>query len=294
MKEYKTIFDLLEQKELIMVPGAFDALTAKIIEEQGFPAVSMSGFGTSVSQLGLPDRGFVTLTEIVQTASRIVDAINIPLIADAETGFGNALNVIRTVKQFEKAGVAGIHIEDQVWPKRCGHMAGKTVIEIDEMVSKIKAAIDARKSQDFVIIARTDALAPLGFDVAIERCKIYLDAGADMVFIDGLRRMSHIKKIPKLLKDKPNIINMGPRTPNLSADEIKKLGYSIAAYPGACLVAKILSCREALKELKETGRQRSFIDVVQSFPNFNVFLGDALYNELEKKYAVKQNNSTEL
>ncbi|MHA1377430.1 MAG: isocitrate lyase/PEP mutase family protein [Candidatus Helarchaeota archaeon] len=287
MKEYKSINDLLDEKELIMIPGAFDALTAKIIEEQGFQACSMSGFGTSVSQFGLPDRGFVTLTEMVQTASRIVDAINIPLIADAETGFGNALNVVRTVQQFEKAGVAGIHIEDQVWPKRCGHMAGKSVIEVDEMVSKIKAAVDSRKNRNFVIIARTDALAPLGFDAAIERCKIYAEAGADIIFMDGLRRMSHIKKLPQLLKGKPNIINMGPRTPDLSADEIKKLGYSIAAYPGVCLVAKILACREDLKNLKETGRQRSFIEIVQSFPNFNTFLGDTHYNELEKKYAVK-------
>lgn len=287
MKEFKTINDLMEEKELIMVPGAFDALSAKIIEEQGFNAVSMSGFGTSVSQFGLPDRGFVTLTEMVQTASRIVDAINIPLIADAETGFGNPLNVVRTVKQFEKAGVAGIHIEDQVWPKRCGHMAGKSVIETDEMVEKVKAAVDTRKNSDFLIIARTDALATHGFEHAIERCKIYAEAGADVLFMDGLKRMAHIKKLPNLLKGRPNIINMGPRTPNISAEEIKKLGYSIAAYPGVCLIAKILACRDDLKKLKETGRQRSFIDIVQSFPNFNEFLGDTHYNELEKKYAVK-------
>lgn len=288
MKEFKTLNDILEEKELIMVPGALDALTAKLVEEQGFDAVHMTGFGTSVSNFGLPDRGLITLTEMVQTASRMVDAITIPLIADAETGFGNPLNVVRTVKQFEKAGVAGLHIEDQVWPKRCGHMAGKSVIEVDEMVGKIRAAVDTRKNPNFVIIARTDALATHGFDHAIERCKIYAEAGADMLFIDGVKRMGHLKKIPKLLKDKPNIINMGPLTPNLSADELKKIGYSIAAYPGLCLVAKILACREDLKRLKETGRQRDFIEIVQAFPNFNQFLGDTHYSELERKYAVKK------
>ncbi|NVM31230.1 MAG: isocitrate lyase/phosphoenolpyruvate mutase family protein [Candidatus Helarchaeota archaeon] len=288
MKEFKTLNDILEEKELIMVPGALDALTAKLVEEQGFDAVHMTGFGTSVSNFGLPDRGLITLTEMVQTASRMVDAITIPLIADAETGFGNPLNVVRTVKQFEKAGVAGLHIEDQVWPKRCGHMAGKSVIEVDEMVGKIRAAVDTRKNPNFVIIARTDALATHGFDHAIERCKIYAEAGADMLFIDGVKRMGHLKKIPKLLKDKPNIVNMGPLTPNLSADELKKLGYSIAAYPGICLVAKILACREDLKRLKETGRQRDFIEIVQAFPNFNEFLGDTRYSELERKYAVKK------
>ncbi len=287
MDKYKSLNDLIEEKELIMVPGALDAITAKLVEEQGFDAVHMTGFGTSVSNFGLPDRGLITLTEMVQTASRMVDSINIPLIADGETGFGNPLNVVRTVKLFEKAGVAGLHIEDQEWPKRCGHMAGKSVIEVDEMVGKIRAAVDTRKNSNFIIIARTDALATHGFDHAIERLKIYAEAGADMLFMDGIKRMAHIKKLPKLLKDKPNIINMGPLTPNLPATELKKLGYSIAAYPGICLVAKILACREDLKSLKETGRQRDFIEIIQTFPNFNQFLGDTHYSELERKYAVK-------
>ncbi|MHA1279731.1 MAG: isocitrate lyase/PEP mutase family protein [Candidatus Helarchaeota archaeon] len=288
MKEYKTMDDLLNEKEIILVPGAIDAITAKLIEEQGFLACHMTGFGTSVSTFGLPDRGLISLTEMVENASRIVDAINIPLIADGETGFGNPLNVIRTVKLFEKAGVAGIHIEDQEWPKRCGHMAGKSVIDADEMVGKIRAAVDARKNPNFGIIARTDSLATHGFDHAIERCKMYAEAGADMLFIDGVSRMAHIRKIPKLLTKKPNIINMGPRTPNLSADELKKLGYRIAAYPGICLIAKILACRDDLKMLKETGKQREFIEIIQKFPNFNEFLGDVKYTELEKKYAVKE------
>lgn len=288
MNKRKMFDELIKEKGLIMVPGAFDAVSAKLIEEQGFLGCSMSGFATAVSQLGLPDRGLITLTEVVQTASRIVDAINIPLIADGDTGYGNALNVVRTVKEFEKAGVAGIHIEDQTWPKRCGHMARKSVIEAEEMVAKIRAAIDTRKSSDFAIIARTDSLATHGFDHAIERCKMYAEAGADMLFIDGLKRMAHIKKIPKLLKDKPNIINMGPLTPNLSVDQLKKLGYAIAAYPGVCLIAKILAVREELKKLKETGLQRPFTDIITSFPNLNEFLGDTHYTELERKYAVKE------
>lgn len=287
MEDLKTLDDLMKYKGLIMVPASFDALSAKLIEDMGFLATSMSGFGTSISQFGLPDRGLISFTEMVQTASRIVDAINIPLIADAETGFGNPLNVIRTVQLYEKAGVAGLHIEDQEWPKRCGHMAGKSVIEAEEMVQKVKAAVENRKSDTFGIIARTDALATHGFDEAIERCKMYLEAGADMVFMDGLARMVNIKKLPKLLTKRPNILNMGPRTPNIPADQLKAMGYKIVNYPGLALVAKILSIREDLKNLKETGIPRSFFDIVTAIPHLNQLFGDAQYTELEKRYTAK-------
>ncbi len=290
MESLKTLDDLTEylkkSKELIMLPASFDALSAKLIEEMGFLATSMSGFGTSVSQFGLPDRGLISLTEMVQTAARIADAIDIPLIADAETGFGNPLNVIRTVQLYEKAGVSAIHIEDQEWPKRCGHMAGKSVIDADEMVGKVKAAVENRKSDTFGIIARTDSLATHGFDHAIERCKMYLEAGADMVFMDGIKKIKDIRALPKLLNKRPNIINMGPRTPLIPAKELKEMGYSIANYPGICLVAKILQIKEDLQSLKETGIPRSFFDVLKAFPNINQVFGDAHYTELEKKYAM--------
>ncbi len=283
MKKSNSLNTMLNNKEFIIAPGAFDALTAKIIEEQ-FDAVYMTGFGTSASLFGLPDRGLLTMTEMVQNASRIVNAIDIPLIADADTGYGNPINVVRTVKEYEKVGVAAIHIEDQKWPKKCGHMAGKSVIDADEMVEKIRAAVDARKNSEFLIIARTDALAIHGFDEAIERGRMYDKAGADILFIEAPRTKKQMEKIPKLLNHKPLLINMAPRTPNLSVEELKQLGYSIAIYPGICLSATILSCMEEIKLLKDTGKQRDFKNVIQNFVELNNFLGLQSYSELEKKY----------
>ena len=244
----------------------------------------MTGFGTSAFQFGFPDRGLLTMTEMVQNANRIVNAINVPLIADADTGYGTVINVDRTVKEYEKAGVAAIHIEDQVWPKRCGHMLGKEVIHQNEMVSKLKAAVEARKNPDFLIIARTDAIATHGFDHAIERAHIYAEAGADIIFVEAPKTKNQLKKIPKLFNKKPLLINMGPRTPNLPVDELKEMGYAIAIFPGVCLAAAILACREDVRLLKETGRQRDFKEVLQSFAELNEFLGVPYYNELEKKF----------
>ncbi len=181
----RMIKELMARGELVQAPGVYDALSAKIVEARGFNAVYMTGYGTSAGQLGLPDLGFITMTEMVLNAGRIADAVEIPLIADADTGYGNPINVIRTVREYEKAGVAAIHIEDQTWPKRCGHMAGKSVIEVKEMVGKIKAAVDARRNEDFLIIARTDAIATDGFDQAIERGHLFAEAGADVLFIEA-------------------------------------------------------------------------------------------------------------
>lgn len=284
MEESKMLNDMIKNGEFIMAPGAYDALTARIIESEGFNAVYMTGFGTSAFHFGLPDRGLLTMTEMVQNANRIVNAINVPLIADADTGYGTVINVDRTVKEYEKAGVAAIHIEDQVWPKRCGHMLGKEVIDENEMVSKLKAAVEARKNPDFLIIARTDAIATHGFDHAIERAHLYAEAGADIIFVEAPKTKNQLRKIPKLFNKKPLLINMGPRTPNLPVEELKEMGYAIAIFPGVCLAAAILACREDVRLLKETGRQREFKEVLQSFAELNEFLGVPYYNELEKKF----------
>jgi len=284
MEGSKNLNEMIKNGEFIMAPGAYDALTARIIESEGFNAVYMTGFGTSAFHFGLPDRGLLTMTEMVQNANRIVNAINIPLIADADTGYGTVINVDRTIKEYEKAGVAAIHIEDQVWPKRCGHMLGKEVIDENEMVSKLKTAIEARKNPDFLIIARTDAIATHGFDHAIERAHLYADAGADIIFVEAPKTKTQMIKIPKLFNKKPLLINMGPRTPNLPAEELKEMGYSIAIYPGVCLAATILACRDDIRLLKETGHQKNFKEALQSFAELNEFLGVVYYNELEKKF----------
>ncbi len=224
------------------------------------------------------------MTEMVLNAGRIADAVEIPLIADADTGYGNPINVVRTVREYEKAGAAAIHIEDQTWPKRCGHMAGKSVIGAEEMVGKIKAAVDARKNQDFLIIARTDAIATNGFDHAIERGHLFAEAGADIVFIEAPSDREQVEKVPKLVTERPLLLNLGPRTPNFSADEIRNFGYAVVIYPGVCLAAAITGCIEEVKRIKDTGKQRDFADWIQSFMELNAFLGVPHYQELEQRY----------
>jgi len=277
---------MIEKGELVQAPGAYDAMTAKIAEAQGFPAVYMTGYGTSAARFGLPDLGLLTMTEMVDNASRMADAIDIPLIADADTGYGNPINVHRTVREYEKAGIAAIHIEDQVWPKRCGHMAGKKVIKAEEMVGKIKAAVDTRSDPDFLIITRTDSIATHGFEHAIERGQMFAEAGADILFIEAPVEKEQVEKIPKLLPQKPHLLNLGPRTPNFSVDEIRKFGFAIVIYPGLCLAAAITGCIEEVKRLRETGRQRDFGDWIESFVELNNFLGVPYYQELEQKYKI--------
>lgn len=284
MTNRKKIREMIAKGELIIAPGAYDALTSKIIEAQGFHAVYMTGYGTAAAIFGLPDLGLLTMTEMVQNASRIVDSINVPLIADADTGYGNPVNTVRTVREYEKAGVSAIHLEDQVWPKKCGHMTGKRVINAEEMIGKIKAAVDSRMSLDFLIIARTDAIATNGFEHAIERGAMYAEAGADVLFIEAPENREQMEKIPRLLSNKPHLINMGPRTPNLPIEELRKMGYAIAIYPGVCLAATITACIEEVKRIRETGNQRDFGDWIQSFVDLNNFLGASYYSELEQRY----------
>jgi 2-methylisocitrate lyase-like PEP mutase family enzyme len=284
MEKRVQLKNMIEKGELVQAPGAYDAMTAKIAEAQGFPAVYMTGYGTSAARFGLPDLGLLTMTEMVDNASRMADAIEVPLIADADTGYGNPINVHRTVREYEKAGIAAIHIEDQVWPKRCGHMAGKKVIDADEMVGKIKAAVDTRSDPNFLIITRTDAIATHGFEHAIERGELFAEAGADVLFIEAPVEKEQVEKIPKLLPQKPHLLNLGPRTPNFSVDEIKEFGFAIVIYPGLCLAAAITGCMEEVKRLRETGKQRDFGDWIESFVELNNFLGVPYYQELEQKF----------
>jgi len=284
MEQSKTLAARVKEKELVMAPGAFDALTARIIEAQGFDAVYMTGYGTCAALFGLPDLGLLTMTEMVQNASRMVDAVQVPVIADADTGYGNPMNVVRTVREYEKAGVAAIHLEDQVWPKRCGHMSGKRTIEAGQMVGKIKAAVDTRKSAQFLIIARTDAIATCGFENALERGRMYAEAGADVLFIEAPETMKQVSDIAATFRQTPLLINMAPRTPNLSAAELKKLGYCIVIYPGICLAATIAACMGELERLRSTGSQRNLEEWIQSFVQLNDFLGTARYADLERRY----------
>jgi 2-methylisocitrate lyase-like PEP mutase family enzyme len=226
------------------------------------------------------------MTEMLGNVRALADATEIPLIADGDTGYGNPINVVRTIKEYERAGAAAIHIEDQVWPKRCGHMAGKQVIPMEDMVAKIRAAVDCRRSDDFVIIARTDALAVDGLEAAIERCHAYAEAGADVVFVDGQHTMEQIEAVPRECPKWPSMINMGPLTPPLSVEEIARIGYAIAIFPAACIGPAMLAMQEGLKSFKETGNAplSDSNQFLQVFGTFNKFMKVQYYNDLEEKY----------
>jgi 2-methylisocitrate lyase-like PEP mutase family enzyme len=282
----KKLRELMAKRELVCAPGAYSALTAKLIEEAGFHCVYMSGYCTAAATLALPDLGLLTMTEMISNVRALADAVSIPLIADGDTGYGNPINVVRTVKEYEKAGAEAIHIEDQVWPKRCGHMTGKQVIPKGDMVAKVRAATDCRLSEDFVIIARTDALAVEGLESAIDRCHAYAEAGADVVFIDGQHTMDQIEALPRQCPERPAMINMGPLTPALTLEEIGRIGYKIAIFPAVCIGAATLAIQDALKRFRETGASPiSHPDqIMQVFGTFNKFMGVPYYNALEEKY----------
>lgn len=238
---------MLDGPEMVVAPFIFDAFQARIAQAAGFQAVYMTGFGTAASR-GFPDVGLLTMAEMVQNVRYIANAIEIPLICDADTGYGNPVNVYRTVREYEAAGAAALHIEDQVWPKRCGFLAGKQVIPMDEMVPKVRAACDARRSQDFVIIARTDALAVNGWDDVITRSRAYREAGADLIFVDGIKTLDDMKRYAEELGDMPLLYN-GQLLP---IQEIQKFGFKLTIY-SATLMAAYIRMRDAMQELKTTG-----------------------------------------
>ena len=275
----------LASPEIILAVGAFDALSAKIAEKLGFKAVVMGGYTTSASLLGKPDVGYLTLTEMAGHLAYITDACNIPVIADGDTGYGNPLNVIRTVHEYEKAGAAAILLEDQVAPKKCGHMEGKQVISAEEHVQKIKAALDARVDPDLVIIARTDARSVLGFDEAIRRGKMYREAGADMVFIEAPASMEELIRIPQEV-DAYHVANMieGGKTPFLPLDEVEKLGYKVAFYTLGVYYAAAKTVYDFMNNLKKTGTTANFADKMLTFSEFNELVGLTEVQNVGKKY----------
>ena len=245
---------LLASPDMLVAPGAYDGITARMIEQAGFDAVYMTGAGTSAA-FGLPDYGLLTMTEMVGNAARITSAVALPLIADGDTGYGTELNVVRTVQQHERAGTAGIHIEDQVSPKRCGHLDGKELVSVEEFVAKIRAAVATRRDPDFVIIARTDARSVAGFDAAILRANAALQAGADIAFVESPQNMAEVEAVPRRVNG-PCLFNnvWGGKTPQLDLRDAQAMGYRIAILPGVLLKTIYGACDAALAALKETHR----------------------------------------
>ena len=281
---------LLESGQTIVAPGAFDPLAARLVEEAGFPAVYMTGFGTSAALLGRPDVGLLTMTEMVDNAGRIAACVDIPVIADADTGYGNPLNVIRTVGAYEAAGAAGIHIEDQVAPKKCGHMEGKLVIPAEEMVEKVRAAVQARAQPEFVIIARTDARAPEGLERALQRARMYLEAGADALFIEAVVTEAEAEEAVRAFPDVPLLFNWaeGGKTPPISLDRLRELGYRIVIFPISTLLAATAAMRRVLQEIAEAGTPAAMLPELPTFGEFVDFIGLPEVREAEQRYAVTE------
>lgn len=245
---------MLQEPGIVVAPGAYDCLTAKIIQQAGFPAVYMTGAGTSVARLGYPDLALATMTEMVANAADIAGAVEVPVIADADTGYGGVLNVQHTIRQYERAGVAAIHIEDQEFPKRCGHLDNKRVVPVAEMVRKIRAAVDARTDDDFVIIARTDALAVTGWDDTMSRCESYIQAGADVLFIEALRTPEQAEQVARSF-DLPllyNFVETG-KSPLIPVPELERIGFKLVIFPVSALLTVCHGVAHLMRELKQNG-----------------------------------------
>ena len=277
---------LSRQNDILVMPGVYDALTAKIAEHVGFEAIFQTGYGTSASLLALPDFGFLSITETVENARRITRAVDIPLIVDVDTGYGNPLTVSKLVNDLQRIGASGIFLEDQVWPKRCGHMMGKEVINSQEYIQKLRSAIDAKKKDsDFIIVARTDAMAPLGIEEAIKRGKLYNEMGADIVFVEAPRSVEDMKKIADQI-DAPLVANMIEEgiTPNLTSAELLEMGYKIALFPLSGLYSSAFAIFETFKTLKETGTTKMLKDKMMKFKEFNKLVSLDKYMSMENKY----------
>ena len=283
--------ELLVQRDLLVAPGAYDALSARLIAQAGFPAVYMTGFGTAASVLGQPDVGLLTMSEMVSRAAALAAVVgDRPLIADADTGYGNPINVRRTVREYEQAGVAAIHIEDQVWPKKCGHMEGKQVIPVDEMVQKIRAAVDARQDPDFVLIARTDANAVYGIEDALRRGRAYREAGADVIFIEAPRSIEELRAIAQAFPDVPLLYNWAEsgKTPLLPLEEIHALGFKLVIFPVSMLFAATQALLDLLEALKQGRTSLAFAERMVTFSQFTDQIGLPEIQALERRYGVHQ------
>lgn len=270
----------------MLLPGCYDGLGARLIEQAGFDVVYMTGFGTAASLLGRPDVGLLGLSEMVDNARRICAAVDLPVVADADTGYGNPVNVVRTVQEYERAGVAGLHIEDQVMPKKCGHMEGKLVVPTAEMVAKIEAAASARQDPDLVLIARTDARAPHGFDDALDRAKRYVDAGADVLFVEALTGEEEIERVATELKGIPLVFNWaeGGKTPPLPYERLKELGYKLIIMPISTLLVATRAMQEALASIKNHGTPLGALDSMPAFGEFTDLIGLPEITALESRF----------
>ncbi len=276
---------LVEGPEILVLPGAHDGLTARVIEKCGFKALTAGGYSFSASLLGKPDIGLLTMTEMVHQYRNLVNAVDIPVFADADTGYGDVNNVMRTVREYEAAGVAGLFIEDQVFPKRCGHMAGKAVIPLEEMVAKIKAAVAARQDPDLVIMARTDALAVHGFDDAIRRGKAYAEAGADMIFVEAVTSEEQMRTVNREIL-KPTLANMieGGKTPLKTPQELQDLGYAVVVHPCSLTYAVAGAAMRCMTELATHGTTAGCRESMMDFDEFFRFIGAPEIREREKRF----------
>jgi len=285
MRKTTQLRQLIEREALLIAPGAYDPYLARCVALSGFEAVYMTGAGVSHSSLGMPDLGLLTFTEMVDRASRIADAVDIPLFADADTGYGNALNVQRTVRAYERAGVAGLHIEDQEMPKKCGHFEEKRVIPLPEMLGKLKAALDARVDPDFIVIARTDARTVAGLDEAIERGQAFAEVGVDMVFVESPTSEAELAQVGTAI-NKPLLANMVEtgKTPILPAERLQALGFAAAIYPGALgrFIGK--QVLDFLQRFRAEGTTLSQIDRMLTFKEQNEIVDLPRYQELSRKY----------
>ena len=277
-----------EQRAPLVAPGCSDALGARLIEQAGFEAAYMTGFGTTASLLGRPDVGLLGMSEMVDNARRITAAVDLPVIADADTGYGNQINVVRCVQDYEQAGVAAIHIEDQILPKKCGHMEDKQVVDASVMVGKIRAAVASRQDDDFMVIARTDARAPHGMDEALRRASAYAEAGADMLFVEALQNVEEIERVATAFAGIPLLFNWveGGKTPPLTYDEVAALGFAMIIMPIGMLLAATGAMQNFLTKLKASGTPAPFADELMPFDDFTDLIGLREIGALEKRFSV--------
>ena len=275
----------LKRDKLLVALGCFDGLSARLVEEAGFEAAYFSG-GAVARSMGLPDIGLVTMSEVIERAAQVVSAVKIPVIADADTGYGNAINLVRTVREYERVGVAAIHIEDQITPKRCGHLDGKEVISLPEMIKKLEAALASRADPDFCIIARTDARGVHGLDDAISRARAFAQLGVDAVFVEAPQSESELEQIPRALLNIPLLVNVfkGGKTPMLPVERLEKMGYRIAIYPSETQRAAIYAMRQALSLLKREGTTEAMDEALTTFKERDTIVGLDDWQELERKF----------
>ena len=288
MSTRKTLKTLVNARRGAIVPGAFNALSARVIEDLGFEAIYVTGAGVTNMWFGMPDQGFMGLHEIADHTARIRDAVDLPLIVDMDTGFGNALNTYHSVRILERAGADCIQLEDQVAPKRCGHFSGKEVISTEEAVSKIKAAVDARTDPDFMIMARTDAAATHGFEAAVERAMRFAEAGADILFVEAVTKAEEIRALPQRLGP-PQLMNMviGGKTPIFGAEELGTLGYGIVLYANAALQGAVAGMQKALTVLRDEKEVQESSGLVTPFAERQRLVGKPGWDALEKRYAAE-------